>query len=130
MPDWSIKIVAAATNVAGAPAQFVPDLVDAHGGQPLAAQVDDLVTWNNTTGEAHWPWPTDQNYAPLPDSQVSTKNGNYLSDRIPAGMSSRPSYDVKMPTSGSTIYYCCKLHPQERGRITVTAIPPLQPTTS
>jgi hypothetical protein len=115
MPDWSIKIVPAASQIAGAPAAFVPDLKGAKPGDPLAVQADDLVTWNNTTNEAHWPWPTDSNYTPLPDNQVSGGAGNYLSNEIPAGKSSRPSYDVVFPTSVTTIYYCCKLHPKERG---------------
>jgi hypothetical protein len=127
MPDWSIKIVPATPAPAGAAAAFVPDLKGAKPGQPLVAQVDDLVTWNNTTNDAHWPWPTDQNFTPLPDAQVSIANGNYLSNQIPAGGSSRPSYDAVMPKTGSTIFYCCKLHPQERGTITVNPIPPLRP---
>jgi hypothetical protein len=126
MPDWSIKI----SVVAGNPA-FVPDLIDAQPGTPLVAQVDDLVTWNNTTDQSHWPWPTDSSFNPLPDAQVSVQLGNYLSDSIPPGRSSRPSYDVNMPATGSTIYYCCKHHPQMHGTITVTPIPSLQqPATS
>jgi hypothetical protein len=134
MPDWSIKIINTPNGAA-----FVPDLfgaqpgspVGSQPGSPLAAQVDDLVTWNNTTDQPHWPWPTDQNFKPLPDSQVSVQAGNYLSDQIPPNRSSRPSYDVNMPATGNTIYYCCKLNPQMRGTITVTPIPQLQqPVTS
>ena len=73
MPDWSIKI----TNVGGTPA-FVPDLIGAKPGLALVAQVDDLVTWNNTTDQPHWPWPTDPSFNPLPDAQVSVQMGNYL----------------------------------------------------
>lgn len=126
MPDWSIKIVPTTPPTPGAPAAFVPDLLNAHAGTPLTAQVDDLVTWNNTTGEDHWPWPVDGSGNPLPDSQVSTANGNFLSNRIPAGMSSSPSYNVTMPAAGNTINYCCKLHPQMLGQIVVTPIPPPQ----
>ena len=125
MPDWSIKII----GIPGG-AAFVPDLVGTQPGQPLVAQVDDLITWNNTTDQPHWPWPTDANFVPLPDAQVSVQAGNYLSDSIPPGMSSSPSYDVNMPATGSTIYYCCKNNPQMRGTINVTPIPPLQPTVS
>jgi plastocyanin len=132
MPDWSIKIVPAAHPTPQAPAAFVPDLIGKKPGDSLSAQVDDLVTWNNTTNDAHWPWPADHNGNPLPDAQVSTANGNYLSDRIPAHKSSRPSYDVQLPPSPSatvppqgTLLYCCKLHPQERGTIVVTGIPPI-----
>ena len=123
MPDWSIKI----TVVGGNPA-FVPDLIGAQAGSPLVAQVDDLVSWNNTTDQPHWPWPTDQNFKPLQDKDVSVQNGNYLSDDIPPNRSSSPAYDVNMPASGNTIYYCCKHNPQIRGTIIVTPIPSLQTT--
>jgi hypothetical protein len=128
MPDWSVKIIRAANPTPNTPGAFVPDLVGAKPGTPLAAQVDDLVTWNNTTGDDHWPWPADSNGQPLPDSQVSIAKGNYFCDRIPAGSSSRPSYDVQMPPSGTTITYCCKLHQNEIGLISVSKIPPLGPT--
>ena len=64
MPDWSIKIV---SDPSGGPAAFVPDLKGAQPGQPLVATDDDLITWNNTTNEPHWPWPADEKFAPLPD---------------------------------------------------------------
>jgi hypothetical protein len=129
MPDWSIKIVAAAS---GQGAAFVPDLHGAKPGDPLQAQQDDLVTWNNTTKHAHQPWPADANYNPLADSQVLRGSVQYLSDPIPAGASSRPSFDVPQPWPDGTpppttwtIYYCCKLHPKvasERGTIVGTAL--------
>ena len=49
MPDWSIKIVPAENPTTDVPAAFVPDLSGAQPGTPLTAQVDDIVTWNNTT---------------------------------------------------------------------------------
>jgi len=79
----------------------------------LETQVDDIVTWNYTTKKGD----------PLPPDQGSAPVGNYLSDKIPAHMSSRPSYNVMMPASGDIIDYCCKLHPKMRGKIKVTAIP-------
>jgi hypothetical protein len=85
--------------------------------------VSDIVTWNNTTNQEHWLWPVDANGNPLPDNQISTQFGNYLSDKIP-GMSSTRYYDGMMPASGSTINYCCKLHPKMRGQINVNPIPP------
>ena len=123
MPDWSIKIVSTGS---GARAAFVPDLVGAKPGDPLQAQQDDLVTWNNTTKQTHQPWPTDSHYKPLPDSQVPRGSANYLSDPIPAGQSSRPSYDVAQPDDEPetwTVYYCCKQHPTERGKIIATVVP-------
>ena len=65
------------------------------------------MTWNYTTKKGD----------PLPPDQGSAPVGNYLSDKIPAHMSSRPSYNVMMPASGDIIDYCCKLHPNMRGKI-------------
>jgi hypothetical protein len=120
MPDWSIKIVPASKTQ---PAAFVPDLHGAQPGDPLKTQVDDIVTWNNTTNEPHWPWPTDANFNPLPDSQVPRGSPNYLSDKILPGGSSRPSYVMVAPATGNTIFYCCKLHPTMHGTIAVSAVP-------
>jgi len=130
MPDWSIKIVQAGGGTA-----FVPDLYGAKPGDPLQAQQDDLVTWNNTTDDPHQPWPTDASYQPLPDSEVPRGSAKYLSDVIPPQGSSRPSYDVAQPDavppsttkpSTWTVYYYCKIHPEatsERGTI-VGTVPP------
>ena len=118
MPDWTIRIVPASS---GQSASFSP------GAQQ--AQQDDLVCWNNTTHETHQPWPTDQNYKPLPG--VKRGSAAYLSDPIPPKGSSRPSYDVAQP-SGSpppanwTVYYFCATHPDrksERGRILAQETP-------
>ena len=119
MPDWSIKIVSASS---GGGAAFQPDLQGYSQGDPLPAQQDDLVSWNNTTDDTHQPWPTDSNYNPLSDADVLPRgSATYLSDPIPAGKSSRPSYDVAQPDGSPqtwTIYYFCKLHPTiETGRL-------------
>src|SRR5260370_36450910 len=112
MADWSIKIVPAAT---GDGAAFVPDINGYGPGDPLPAQQDDLVSWNNTTAETHQPWPTDSSYNPLSEADVLPRgSANYLSDPIPGGQSSRPSYDVAQPDSSPqrwTVYYFCRLHP-------------------
>jgi hypothetical protein len=132
MPDWSIKIVKS-----GSGAAFQPDIQGYNPGDPLPAQQDDLVTWNNTTKKKHQPWPTDSNYNLLPSSEVPPTGPNYLSNPIPAGQSSRPSYDVAQPTppvttpptpppQSWTVYYACKLHPTsktERGTIEATVYP-------
>ena len=127
MPDWSIKIVPSGS---GQGAAFVPDIQGAKPGDPLQAEQDDLVTWNNTTKQTHQPWPTDADYNVLPDSAVTRGTPNYLCDPISAGDSSRPSYDVAQPTAPQpamwVIFYCCKLHPtviSERGQIIATVIP-------
>jgi hypothetical protein len=118
MPDWSIKI---GPPGAKAPtlAVFTPDVYGQKPNDPvLHASDGDLVTWNNTTGDTHQPWPADANFDPLPDAQVSMANGNYLSDPIPAGFSSSPSYNVVLPTTpGNILNYCCKLHKGEHGQI-------------
>jgi hypothetical protein len=117
MPDWTIKIVPSGS---GKGASFAP------GAQ--AAQQDDLVCWNNTTKETHQPWPTDENYNPL---DVARGSAEYLSDAIPPGQSSRPSYDVAQPAASPplsewTVYYYCAKHPNrtsERGTIVGSLIP-------
>jgi hypothetical protein len=126
MPDWSIKIV---PSNSGDGAAFVPDLKGKSAGDPLDCMADDLVTWNNTTNDEHQPWPADDTYTALPNDQVLPRGGpNYLSDIIPAGGSSRPSYDVAQPAAVPpdpaptqwTVYYICALHPyveSERGTI-------------
>lgn len=121
MPDWSIKIVPSSS---GTGAAFQPDLKGKNPGDSLECMVDDLVTWNNTTKDEHQPWPADSSYTALPNDQVLPRGGpNYLSDIVPAGGSSRPSYDVAQPASQPqtwTVYYICALHPyveSERGTI-------------
>lgn len=130
MADWSIKIVSTKNGVG-----FQPDLQGAKVGDPLQAQQNDLVTWNNTTNNAHQPWQTDSNYQPLSDAWVNAHPDLYLSDSIPGGEPSSPSYNVAQPTSFQTqpqppntwtVYYFCKLHPtakSERGTIEAT-VPP------
>lgn len=127
MPDWSIKIVPASS---GTGAAFQPDLQGYKPGDALIAQQDDLVTWSNMTKHTHQPWMTDSNYNPLSDAAVLPRgSANYMSDPIPAGESSRPSYDVSQPPAQPnswTVYYFCKLHPTietERGTIEAS-IPP------
>lgn len=117
MPDWTVKIVPSST---GGGASFAPGT--------RQAQQDDLVCWNNTTNETHQPWPTDQNYNPMNVARGSSK---YLSDPIPPGRSSRPSYDVAQPSASPppqtwTVYYFCATHPDrksERGKIVASVIP-------
>lgn len=118
MPDWKINI----NNAAGGGAEFVPAVAGAKGGDPLEAMQDDLVTWANNTSQTHQPWPATSSWAPLPDDQVPRTSPLYLSDPIAAGGSSRPSYDVAQPAgppppSQWTVYYVCKLHPDEHGEI-------------
>jgi hypothetical protein len=115
--DWSISIVSAGTVAA-----FQPNLAPAvPPGTPLNAQAGDIVSWGNRTGETHQPWPTQGN---TPDGapvvvQPGQKPSPYFCDPIPANSSSQPQYVVTGNT-GTTIYYCCFFHPEERGAINVT----------
>jgi hypothetical protein len=120
MPDWTVKIVPRS----GGGGQFSP--------AAQQAQQDDLVCWNNTTNEIHQPWPTDPQYNPY---DVSRSSPQYLSDPIPPGRSSRPSYDVAQPSATPpsttppanwTVYYYCASHPDrdyERGQIVAQQTP-------
>src|ERR1041384_5585732 len=137
MADWSIRIVPNPNRIAGRPALLVPDLVDAQPGDPLETQEDDLVSWDNETGQRYRPWPTDAfgNLQPAdgktppqaPPSFPLPSPQFYLSDIIPANLSSSPAYNVVMPASGSVIYYClldASGNPTKvRGQILVSAIP-------
>lgn len=131
MPDWSIKIVPAPT---GGGAAFQPDIPGSNPGDPLSAQQNDLVSWNNTTKQAHQPWQTDSNYQPLSEAWIDSHAALYMSDSVPGGRPSSPAYNVSLPgdqaanapaVTSWTVYYFCKLHPtvaSERG--TIEAIVP------
>lgn len=90
---------------------------------PQLAENTDLISWNNRTNQTHQPWPlSTTSDEPLPAAEVSAALGNYLSDPIPPWTSSQPAYVCTAPTTGSTsIPYCCKFHPSERGEIKVYA---------
>lgn len=145
MPEWSIKIIPAKT---GAGTAFQPNLQGSQPGDPLQAQQDDTVSWNNTTAETHQPWQTDSNYKLLPEAWVYANPYLYLSDPVPPRSSSSPGYNVTQPPmfipppnddpptfigppppskpKSWTIYYACKKHPNrttEQGRIVATVIP-------
>ncbi len=116
--DFTIAIV----GPPGGLADFVPQ--GGNAGDPLIMKAGDIVSWDNQTDDIHQPWPADAKGNPLPDSVVG-KSGkpNYLSDEIEPGESSRPAWVGKSPIKpvpgGSMIYYCCKRHPQEVGRIEI-----------
>jgi hypothetical protein len=115
MPDWSIKIVAVANPRPDFKAEFLPDLSKATRGDPLKVQRGDLVSWNNTTGDAHRPWLVTSANAPPTDPPP---NKNYLTTTPVPPHSPSDDYYVDVP-AGTTLYYCCKLHPAERGSIVV-----------
>jgi hypothetical protein len=117
--DWSIKITPAAS---GTLAVFTPDLLGVKPGDPLQAGNADIISWNNRTAAAHWPWALDPTTGqPFADAAAAKTAGYYLSDEIPAWEPSSPGYVTAAPTSGTTtINYICKLHPQEHGSIVVS----------
>ena len=107
--SWSIMIT-------GSPASFDPDVYRTDPGQPLKAQIGDLVSWNNQTGEAHQIWLTDHQGTPVRE----------LTDVIAEFTSSFPGYvtqqaDISPASTTGTIHYHCSLHPDEKGQITVVA---------
>jgi hypothetical protein len=100
---WSILIVPGTTS-----ASFVPDVYVPPGTPPstaLQAEVNDLVSWNNQTGQEHEIWQT---------------GGAQITQQIDPGTSSTPGYIVA-GTAGtpSTIDYYCSIHPEETGSIAV-----------
>jgi hypothetical protein len=129
--QWAIHIVSTPTGV-----KFWPWVPTSNAGDPAHAQVGDIVTWGNDTGQAHQPWPTENN-SPTGGPATSNPAGSvfYYSDPIAAHGSSRPQYVIPgqlpavppatQPTpvaAGTVFYYCCKNHPSvqsERGQIII-----------
>lgn len=99
MPDWSVKIE-------GKPATFTPDVDGTPRGQPLKVVQGDLVSWNNTTGDPHFPVPDDPKTF-----------GAFIQQPIAPNTSST-AYNI-ISATGTTISYHCQLHPNERGRMIV-----------
>ena len=98
MPDWSIKIE-------DKPAVFTPDINGTPSGTPLKVVQGDLVSWNNTTDEQHWPVPDDPSY------------GEFITQPIDPDTSST-AYEV-IAKAGTTVSYHCRLHPKETGQMIV-----------
>jgi hypothetical protein len=119
MALWSIKIVAG--DNAGDPPKFGPQLQEG-GPDCLLAQAGDSISWNNTTTESQQPWPTDDDFNPLPPDKVGPRGqpkSNYLSDEIPPSHSSRPSW-IAFGAAGTVIKYCSLPNPLAQGVITIT----------
>ncbi len=103
MSEQLIRIVSSGDNQG---ARFDPS--------PLSAQVNDIVCWDNTTDETHQPWPASTSGVANP---ITRGSANYLSDPIPPGRSSRPSFVI---TQAGTLSYFCATHPErtwETGQI-------------
>jgi plastocyanin len=99
MPDWSVKIE-------GKPAVFTPDIDGTPSGQPLKVVQGDLVSWNNTTDQEHWPAPDD------PDT-----HGSFMTTPVKPDSAST-AYNI-IAQAGTTISYHCAMHPDERGMLVV-----------
>jgi hypothetical protein len=115
MPDWSIKIVPSTSGIAGVLADFVGDVVGATAGS-FDVQQGDLVSWNNTTKDEHWPWPVASATAP-PAIPLPPGSPVLVSGSVQPATSS-DWYNVAAAT-GTTIFYCCRIHPAERGKLVV-----------
>ncbi len=94
--QWGIII-----EEVGGKVVFRPDVPGAQAGDPLGADVGDIVTWNNRTNDAHHP--------------VATEPGGlFLTEDIPAGQVSSPMFNIE--TAG-IIKYVCAHHEDEVGSI-------------
>jgi hypothetical protein len=121
--DWSIRIV----SVTGG-AAFESRVPNATPGV-LKAQIGDIVSWGNATGDTHQPWPTEGN-SPTAGPATTPDPVLFFSQPIAPNASSNPQYVVpaalttppKPLAAGSVLYYCCKNHPTsttERGQIVI-----------
>jgi hypothetical protein len=135
--NWAIRIITNPNTAPGQPAAvFQSTVTDPATGNLMYppglayAQVGDVVTWGNATGDQHQPWPTDGNTETgTPADPADPKL--YFTDPIDAGQSSIPQWIVPPALSDPTktlgpapapvtaIYYCCKNHPNERGKIEI-----------
>jgi hypothetical protein len=125
MADWKIAIVPGANP--GDPPQFVCELQPAVPKGQLLAQAGDAIHWSNGTAQPQRPWPTDDNFKPLPPVQVQPTRGKqnsiYLSDVIPPGHSSRPTW-IAFGNTGTQYKYTSwpdqHSAPSGQGIITIT----------
>ena len=108
--DFSIKI----TGAEGQAAQFVPQ--GGSAGSALQVRVGDIVSWGNTTTEAHQPWPTDSQH-----NLLQVPPAPMLTNAIPAQQGSNPAWVVA--GSPGTVFYRCKTHPNRNEFGTITIIP-------
>jgi len=105
--SWSVTIN-------GKPATFDPDVFGTDPGNPLKAQIGDLVCWNNQTAEDH---------------QLAVIDGTgkttFTTELIAAGKPSFPGYVTTKTDqdANGTINYKCTVagHEGENGQITVVA---------
>ncbi len=102
--SWSVTIN-------GQPATFDPDVFGTDPGNPLKAQIGDLVCWNNQTAQEHQLAVTD-----------SSGKTTFTTEVIKPGGSSFPGYvATNTDSNAGTIAYHCVVtgHEDEQGQITV-----------
>jgi hypothetical protein len=105
MPDWSITIVSPTSG----------DELATFSPSPRRVIVADNVSWNNQTDGEHEPWPLD------PDGVTPAATGWGIN----AVLKDQSTIPYSVPDApGTTIKYCCKIHPQEIGEIEILTAPP------
>jgi hypothetical protein len=114
MPDWSIKFIPSNNPKPGVLADFVLDN-PGDPASPFDVFLGDNVSWNNTTKDDHWP----ALYDPVGGAGPPAGNPQPLGDQLKPRTSS-VQYSVGA-AAGSTIWFCCKLHPNEVGILQVIA---------
>jgi hypothetical protein len=111
MPDWSVKIqdnpgTPPKPGQPALPAVYTPDIDGTPAGAPLKVVQGDIVSWNNTTDQEHWPAPDDLDL-----------HGSFMAEPIKPDSAST-AYNI-IAEAGTTITYKCLLHPDEHGQIVV-----------
>jgi hypothetical protein len=121
---WIINIEEGANP--GDPAKFIPQLQTPGPNGEAFASSGDMVNWFNGTSAAHKPEATTDSTFGTPVN-AARQTTFYLSDQIPKGTTSRPGWiatkpnaNPPFPTPGNTLFYRCKLHPEEHGMIIVS----------
>lgn len=123
---WSVKIEKTrGGQTVFTPDQTGPDQKPAAPGDPLTAQIGDIVSWRNDTGDVHTIWQTDDAGAPIATVTVGDRGippsfDGLMSNPIAPDTSSSPQYIVYAGDGVPTIHYCCLLHRNETGSINIT----------
>ena len=120
MADWPIRIVPGKAPD-DAP-EFVCDLQPGSGPGLLLAQAGDSLHWSNGTAKSQQPWPADDGFKPLPPDKVGPRGqpkSNYLSDEIPPGHSSRPTW-IAFGAPDTEYKYCSRSDPRAQAIIRIT----------
>ena len=106
--QWSITIL----DMGNGQIAFLPAVPGAQLNQPLGANKNDLVTWNNTTNQTL-------------TLQASNPAGTFLTDPIPAGQVSDPIFKV-----AASVTYACTNPTTPTHSIQIFVPPPPPPVTS